>query len=138
MRAQDVMTEDVTTVEETAPLGMAYTLLSQLDIRHLPVVRGGSEVVGMLSDRDMRTLGISPPPADVESIERVQALLDEPVSSVMSSDVIRVSPETDLRDVVDLMVENKIGAVPVVEAGSSKLIGIVSYVDVLNAARDAM
>jgi acetoin utilization protein AcuB len=54
----------------------------------------------------------------------------------MTTDVISVNPETELEEVVDLMIEHKIGAVPVVEADSSKLVGIVSYIDALRAARD--
>jgi acetoin utilization protein AcuB len=48
----------------------------------------------------------------------------------MSSDVVTVDPEDDVHDVIDRMLENKIGAVPVVDADQT-LVGIISYVDVL-------
>ena len=54
------------------------------------------------------------------------------------ADVLFVHPESDVTEVVDLMIEHKIGALPVVEPGSLKLLGIVSYVDVLRAARDVL
>ena len=44
-----------------------------------------------------------------------------------------VSAETELSELIDLMVEYKIGAVPVVEAGQARLVGIVSYIDILKA-----
>jgi acetoin utilization protein AcuB len=50
--------------------------------------------------------------------------------------VVTVNPESDVAEVIDLMIEHKIGAVPVVEADSTRLVGIVSYVDALRAARD--
>jgi acetoin utilization protein AcuB len=53
----------------------------------------------------------------------------------MSSDVVSVDPETELTEVVDIMLEYKIGALPVVEADSAELVGIISYIDALRAAR---
>ena len=123
------MTEDVTVLEETATVGEALRLLSDLEIRHLPVVRG-REVVGMLSDRDLRSLGLSLV-TDMERLDRVSALLSAPVSGLMTADVIRVHAETDLREVAELMIDEKIGAVPVVDPETGELSGIVSYVDAM-------
>jgi acetoin utilization protein AcuB len=54
----------------------------------------------------------------------------------MTSDVITVHPESDASEAIDLMIEHRVGALPVVEPDSTKLVGIVSYVDALRAARD--
>ena len=54
----------------------------------------------------------------------------------MSADVVKVYPETDLGEVIDRMLDEKVGAVPVVDADTGDLLGIVSYVDVLRALRD--
>lgn len=59
--------------------------------------------------------------------------MGQPVSEVMSSDVIVVTPATEVVEIIDLMTENRIGAVPVVD-NDSHLAGIISYVDVLRAA----
>jgi acetoin utilization protein AcuB len=56
----------------------------------------------------------------------------------MSTDVLSVDPETDVGEVVDLMIEHRVGAVPVVDADSEELVGIVSYMDVLRASRDLL
>jgi acetoin utilization protein AcuB len=56
----------------------------------------------------------------------------------MASDVVAVNATDDLIEAIDLMIEHRIGAVPVVETGSSALVGIVSYVDVLRTARDLL
>jgi len=136
MRVRDVMTDEVTTVEETATVGDALKLLQELEIRHLPVTRSG-EVVGMLSDRDFRSLGLTLV-TDLERLDRLQAVLEAPVSGLMSGDVIRVNPESDLREVVDLMVDEKIGAVPVVDPDTGDLDGIVSYVDALKGMRELL
>ena len=52
------MTRDPVTVNERATIGEAWRLLAEESIRHLPVVRDG-DVVGILSDRDFRSLGVS-------------------------------------------------------------------------------
>jgi CBS domain-containing protein len=64
--------------------------------------------------------------------------LDEPVTSVMSEVPVMVTPDTDLKDVADRMIERHIGAVVVVDPGSTRLVGIVSYVDVLRVVRESL
>jgi len=133
MTADEIMTDDVTTIDETATLAQAVEVMEERGIRHLPVVRG-RELVGMLSDRDLRGYGVSMV-NDVETLERLQARLGEPVSNAMSADVIRVGPATDIPEVVDLLLEEHIHAVPVVDDDTDILIGIVSADDVLRAMR---
>ena len=58
--------------------------------------------------------------------------------STANTDTISVGPESDLPELINIMLEQKIGAVPVVDELSDKLVGIVSYVDVLMAARDSL
>lgn len=55
----------------------------------------------------------------------------------MSADVLYVTPATDVVEIIDLMSENRIGAVPVVDS-DSQVAGLVSYVDVLRAAGRAL
>ena len=136
MTADEIMTEDVTTIDETATLAQAVEVMEERGIRHLPVVRG-RELVGMLSDRDLRGYGVSMV-SDVETLERLQARLGEPVSKAMSADVIRVGPATDVPEVVDLLLEEHIHAVPVVDDDTDILIGIVSADDVLRAMRSSL
>lgn len=133
MTADEIMTEDVTTIDETATLAQALEIMTERDIQHLPVVRG-SALVGMLSDRDVRGYGISMV-SDVETMERLQARLGAEVTNAMSSDVIRVHPSTDVGEIVDLLIGEHIHAVPVVDDDSDVLIGIVSTGDILRAVR---
>ena len=125
--AQDLMTEDPITVRTTSTIREAARLLQTLDIRHLPVVDEEGALVGMLSDRDLR--GLSPLVVGGD-FEGSPDGLDARVSTVMSADVLSVETEDDLSAVVELMLENKVGAVPVVD-GDGALVGIVSYMDVL-------
>ena len=57
------------------------------------------------------------------------------VSEVMRADVITVRPDTPLATLLDILLQEKIGAVPVLAPDSGELMGIVSYIDVLRAIR---
>lgn len=132
MQADEIMVDRVASVAPTDTVGLALEVLAGIEARHLPVVEEG-QVGGMLSDRDLRSLGVYPLRGLVE-YEEAQALVRTPVSRVMSADVHTVGPGTELREVIDVMLTEKIGAVPVVDPSSGSLVGIVSYVDVLRAA----
>ncbi len=119
--ASDIMTAKVVTIRQTATVREALKLLAELDVRHLPVVDEHEGLVGMISDRDLLRL------------RRSSEVLGQAVSEVMSGDVLVVTPTTHVDEIIDLMTENKIGALPVVDA-DQQLAGIVSYVDVLRAA----
>lgn len=62
----------------------------------------------------------------------IETALDASVSSLMNGDVRSVEEDDPASDVVEMMLENKIGAVPVTDA-DGKLVGIVSYIDVLRS-----
>ena len=131
MTARDLMTPNPITVIPEASMAEVWDLMHERDIRHMPVVRDGA-LVGMLSDRDLARLNL----ARILSIEGADALqqeLETPIVKVMSADAIAVEPETDLSEVVELLLEHKIGALPVVLPDTRQVVGIVSYIDVLRS-----
>jgi CBS domain-containing protein len=131
---REVMTRRPTAILETASVRAALAAMTELDVRHLPVVNPDHEVVGILSDRDLRGLPLVHRAADLPRTDLVD--LDAPVSSIMSSNVISLEADDDLEKAVELMLEERIGAVPVVTP-SGRLLGIVSYIDALRAYRSA-
>lgn len=134
MVVEDVMTPEAVVVGPAATVYEALSTMFDVGVRHLPVVYEG-ELVGILSDRDLR--GVWAPP-DFDPDVQASDPMRQSVSDRMSGDVLSVTPETELRDVVDLMLEQKIGAVPVVQVDTQELVGVISYVDVLRAARDLL
>jgi acetoin utilization protein AcuB len=134
MTARDVMTPKPVTVDPHVRVAEAWDLMRELDVRHIPVVDAG-ELVGMVSDRDVAYLDLDRL-LMAEGAAGLQRQLATPVISVMTSDVIVVEPETGLSDVIGLMLEHKVGALPVVSPGTREIMGIVSYVDVLGAVQD--
>lgn len=136
MQAQDVMTPNPVTVPPQASAAEVWDLMRERAVRHLPVVDGGT-LVGMLSDRDLAHFDLGRV-LTVEGAEALRRELATPAIKVMSPDVITVEPEAELGEVIDLLVENRIGAVAVVRPETQELVGIVSYIDVLAAVRDLL
>ena len=56
----------------------------------------------------------------------------------MQGDVLSVDEDTDVAEVIDTLIDQRIGALPVVDAHSGRLCGIVSYVDILKVARGVL
>ena len=136
MTVNDLMTPDPVTVTPHATVAEAWDLMRELEIRHVPVVEHGA-LVGMVSDRDLARFDIARLLV-AEGVEALRHELGTPVVQVMSSDVIAVNPETELPEVVELLVEHKIGAIPVVLSDTREVVGIVSYIDVLRALQDSL
>ena len=136
MRARDLMTPDPVTIAPQARIAEAWDLMRELEIRHIPVVANGA-LVGMLSDRDLAHLDMT----SVLTSATPDVLRQEmatPIAKVMHPDVIGVEPETGLGEIVDLLLEHKVGALPVVAWDTYRVLGIVSYVDVLRVMRDRL
>jgi len=129
IKANAVMTPRPAMVGGNDRLSDAVQVLQALEVRHLPVVNEQRELIGMLSDRDLGALTL-PVLVNDEWLGTVQTALGAPVSSIMTGDPISVDLDADLAEVVDLMLDNRIGALPVIDA-ERRLVGIISYVDVL-------
>jgi acetoin utilization protein AcuB len=117
-------------------LRTVLTKLREADVRHLPITEDGA-LVGIVSDRDLKEVL----PSDLEILERpseAARVFARRISELMSTDVVAVSPGDDLVEAIDLMIEHRIGAVPVVDHETNEVLGIVSYVDALKAARELL
>lgn len=127
MLAKDIMTENPVTATELMTVSEALGLLYELDVRHLPVVRG-RELVGIISDRDLRRFSESDEDLAIEAVEDARS---SAVGNFMNTSPVKVDPETNLSDIVELMLLHRVGAIPVADLDTGDLLGIVSYVDLL-------
>lgn len=122
----DVMSRDPQIVRADEPLIEAAARMHQHQIRHLPVVDDDNRVIGMLSDRDVRS-AIGDP-----SRPRGGLSGDLRVSSGMTAPALTVEPTQTAGDIGKMFAGLGAGAFPVVD-GDRKLVGMISYVDVLRA-----
>jgi acetoin utilization protein AcuB len=133
LRAADVMTRDPVTMESTGTVQDAADLMWAADVRHIPVLERGT-LVGMISERDLRSYML-PRPERMFRADEERARLAVSVRAVIPSDVLTVGPDTPMAELLDLLLQEKIGAVPVLAPDTGDLIGMVSYLDVLRAVR---
>ncbi|MFP4057406.1 MAG: CBS domain-containing protein [Candidatus Brocadiia bacterium] len=128
MTIRKVMRAEPLAVAPDEPLINAVEATASARIRHLPVVKDDDTLVGMLTENDIKHATPSPLIEGNEAEYR-RILHETPCGRVMRRDPVTASPNQKLSDVVRLLVEHKIGAVPIVEG--KKLVGIVSEVDIL-------
>ena len=127
------MTRNPVTIDITGTVQDAADLMFAAEIRHIPVVTHRT-LVGMISDRDLRSYML-PRPERILRADEARAHMAVSVSAVMPSDVITVLPDTPVAALLDILLEENIGAVPVLAPDTGELIGMVSYIDVLRAVR---
>lgn len=127
MDVRDLMQREVVTLKLTDTLDVADDIMRLERIRHLPVLFQ-RKVVGVLSQRDLFRAAVSSVLA-FERRSQQRWLARIAVASVMTPEVVVVEPRIPLRTAVDLMLERKIGCLPVVENGA--LVGLLSETDCL-------
>ncbi len=137
-RVRDVMARRPVTVGPETPLSTAIAMMRDKQIRHLPVVDADDRLVGIITDRDLRSaaLGFSLPeflPVDLQrSVDRAAAMLQElRVRDAMTWGVVTTRPDASVAEAGAVMFEHRIGSLPVRENG--KLVGIVTERDVFKA-----
>lgn len=130
MQVKDLMTSKVFTIEPNDMIDRVFFLIHYEKLRHLPVVEKG-KVVGIVSDRDMyKALGPKSNSKVIEtSNENEMHVVPKKVRHIMKRGVITISPDSLVADAAKLMVEHRIGALPVVKNG--KLAGILTSTDML-------
>jgi acetoin utilization protein AcuB len=133
MKVVDVMTKEPLTIVAAETIGQTDELMSENNIRQIPVVNG-RDLIGIVTDRDIRSFLSSCLLGDFEARERA---LRTPVRDVMTTKPIFVSPNDDLEQVVELLIEEKIGGIPVVDEVEG-LVGIVTYIDLLRCFLNRM
>jgi acetoin utilization protein AcuB len=133
MTADEIMTRIPFTMHPTDPVSAAVDTLQAMNVRHLPIVDDRGHLIGMLSDRDLGPL-MQRFTEGADADRMVVPLSERRISEFMSTATASVTPDDDVSEVVDRMLDERIGAVPVVDAAEN-VVGIVSYVDVLRALR---
>lgn len=134
MLVRDVMQSQVVTVTPQTTLSEAVRLTRQRGIRHLPVLEGG-ELVGIVSDRDLKR-AMASPATSLEARELTYLLERLTMAEIMTRPVMTVAPPVPVEEAARVMVREKISALPVTEEG--RLVGIVTETDVLELFVKAM
>ena len=126
MQVRDLMQRDVVTLEDTAEIDVADGLMRMDRIRHLPVLSHG-RLVGIVSQRDLFRAGVEAAigrGGDATAVPRHLRLRD-----MMTTEVVTAHPDADLGSAVEMMLQRRIGCLPVVE--NDRLVGLLGETDCL-------
>jgi acetoin utilization protein AcuB len=126
------MPRDVLTADPETSIAAAAELMNRNRIRHLPVIDQDSRLVGIVTDRDIR----SAMPSNLLSKNAVASEIKQiallKVKDIMTTNVVTVSPMNTLEDALLQMQRTKVGAFPVLDL-QGKLVGIISIRDLMRA-----
>lgn len=126
MLVRERMTARPLTIDADTSVTDALNYMRHNRVRRLPVLNKHGDLIGIVGEKDL--LYASPSPATSLSVYEIGYLLSKlKVQEVMQREVITVGPDYPLEEAARIMVDFKIGALPVVEDG--KLLGIITETD---------
>jgi acetoin utilization protein AcuB len=138
MTVKDVMTRNPITIDPEAPLATAMAVMRKEGIRHLPVIDDTGRLLGIITDRDLRSAAFAPAlieqvPVGIQRRARgvAQALEELRVRDAMTWDVVTTHPEAALGHAARVMFYGRFGSLPVVDG--QELVGILTERDLLRA-----
>lgn len=135
MLVKEIMTSHPVVVEPEIPVTRAQRLMREDNIRHLPVVREGKGLVGLVT-RDSLNRAL---PSELSSLsiwEINYQLSRIQIRDVMVKPVITVTEDVTVEEAARIMISRKIGCLPVMREGA--LVGIVTDIDLLGALSSLM
>ena len=119
MLVRDIMTRDLTTLQETEFLLDATLIFSRASCRHVPILRG-KQLVGIVTERDIVR----------KCFKRIDACANFQVKDVMSKEVAVGIPDDDLEYAISAMKQKRIRHLPIVD--NRRVVGMVSMRDLLD------
>jgi len=122
----DLMSKEVATLERNDRLSIADDVMKLGRVRHLPVLGEDGELVGIISQRDL-LYGSLASILGYGSVARGKLLSTILVKEAMTTDPLVVAPDTAIAEAARIMVDNKIGCLPVMKGDI--LVGILTESD---------
>jgi acetoin utilization protein AcuB len=128
MLVEGWMTTEVITEREDTPMMKASIIMKEKKIRSLPVVNKRGELVGIVTDRDLRAASPSKATTlDVYELNYLNSTIE--IRDIMTGNPVFVRPDETVEFAAILMLENKISALPVI-SGTHSIIGIITQTDI--------
>jgi CBS domain-containing membrane protein len=123
---RDLMTEKVFTLKLKDDLTTLYDLMDSRHVRHVPIVDSDGELVGLVTDRDLSRSALGAVEQLPLSVER-DILRRRRIRDIMATEPDTIEPDASLREAAEILLENKVGCLPVVEG--LHLVGIITEAD---------
>lgn len=127
MFVQDRMSTHPLTIDPDESVSNTHRYMQEQKVRHLPVVDKSGRMIGLVTEADL--LKAEPSSATSLSMWEIHSLLMKvKVRSVMVREVITASEDTPIEEAAHLMLEHKIGCLPVMR--DDHLVGIITETDI--------
>lgn len=126
------MTRKVITVDPQTDIFKAQELMAENKIRHLPVTESDGRLVGIVTDRDIRSALPYKFFKEAPSEEEKKNFSELKIDNIMTRDPITISPTYTIQDALVMIQDARVGALPVVDEDGI-LTGIISVRDLLRA-----
>ena len=127
MTVRDIMARDPTTLGRNDTLDLAEDIMNLGRIRHMPVVDDGN-VVGIVSQRDLFRSALVTALGFGRKAER-NLIKTIKIKEIMTEHVITISADVSVKEAARVMIDKKIGCLPVVNG--EKLVGLLTETDIL-------
>ena len=131
------MSRKVITIEQDADILEATKKMSEHRIRHLPVVEKDNLLIGIVSDRDIRSAVPFGTLHDYDKMKQDKKLSALKIKDIMTIDPVTISSFNTIQDALVLIQKTRVGAFPVVDE-QGKLKGIISVRDLLRTFINVM
>lgn len=128
MNVSEIMRTVLVTVTMDHTVGQAREIMQMKKIRHL-LVMDGSDLVGIITDRNVRSHLSPRVDTPVEGKSDI-ATLDAKLHQIMTRELITVTPDTPIAEAANLIIEHKIGCLPVIDRDGFTT-GIITDADFL-------
>ena len=130
MRVRELMNRNLVTIVESSSCHEAVKRMHRARVRHLPVLSDDGALVGVVTDRDLRHYLFRPHVLRISARPPSKLLLKAvTVDEIMSAPVLTVDAADEVTDAARMMLEDKVGSLPVTEGG--RLVGIITETDLL-------
>ncbi len=120
MLVRDRMSKHPVTIHTDADYKLALKLMQDHAMHHVPVLDAGDKLAGVLAERDLL----------LAAMHYLQSAIE--VSEIMHREVVTTTPDMPISEAAMLMVNNKIGGLPVLD-GNQRVVGIITETDIFRA-----
>jgi CBS domain-containing protein len=127
MKVKDIMAREVATLKVDDELSLAEDIMHLGRIRHLPVT-DGERLVGIITERDLFKASLASV-IDYDYQIKRDYMKTVVIKEIMKTDLITILPDATIQEAAQLMLNHKIGCLPVVRG--EKMVGLVTETDVL-------
>ena len=124
-KIMDIMTKDVIYARTDSTIEDIYYLIKDKKVSQIPITAFGKKIIGIVNKKIILTLLMN-------HLDDTQSILKRKIDDVYLPEVLTADPDSDVRDVVKVMLELKLDAIPIVDDNDT-LMGIVSKTDILKA-----